>query len=166
MMRIAWQELVPRGEEPARQSLDAVGAPAEVDRVQVALEDLPLRELPLELDGERCLLDRDEFSERADPEIVRPRVDLVARLELPHPRSRLRHDACDAVAKDEGQAIGQDALELPVVDGAMLKAGEIEIAAEFAIDPLQQVEIEPCGDALGIVIGGLETMRVKAPSAP
>jgi hypothetical protein len=36
----------------------------------------------LGLERQRCLLDGDEFSERADPEIIRPRIDLVTQLEL------------------------------------------------------------------------------------
>jgi hypothetical protein len=55
------------------------------------------------LEGERRLLDRDDFGERADAEIIRPRIDLVARLEQPHPRSGLDHDAGARRAQDEGR---------------------------------------------------------------
>ena len=40
-----------------------------------------------------------DLSERTDPEIIRPRIDLIARLELPHPRTRFDHDACHVVPR-------------------------------------------------------------------
>src|SRR5689334_8588170 len=42
----------------------------------------------------------------------------------------------------------------------MLKARQIELAAELAIDALQQVEIEAGRHALCVVVGGLEAPRI------
>ena len=61
---------------------------------------------------------------------------------------------------DAADQMHLDALEFPVVDGAVLEARQIEVAAELAIDALQQVQIEAGRDALGVVIGGLQAPRV------
>ena len=53
-----------------------------------------------------------------------------------------------------------DAVALAVVEGVVLEACEIEIAAEFAVDAREQVEIELRGDAGGIVVGGVEHFGV------
>ncbi len=65
---------------------------------------------------QRAFLDGNELGERADSKIVYPRVDLVADLELLHARADLGHHARHVVAQDEGQAVGQDELELTVPD--------------------------------------------------
>ena len=49
-----------------------------------------------------------------------------------------------------------DAMPLAVVDRAMGEGGQIEIAAEFAVDAHQHIEVEARGDAGGIVIGVVE----------
>ena len=46
-----------------------------------------------------------------------------------------------------------DAVALAVVDRAMGEGGEIEIAAELAVDAHQHIEVEARGDAGRIVIG-------------
>ena len=38
----------------------------------------------------------------------------------------------------------------------MLEPVEVEPAAELAVDPREQVEVEPGGDPLGVVVGGFE----------
>src|ERR1700752_867259 len=53
-----------------------------------------------------------------------------------------------------------DAMAIAVIDRAVNEAGEVEIAAELAIDALQHIEIEFCGDAGGIVIGVVERALV------
>ena len=73
------------------------------------------RELP-RLRRQVVFVDGDELREGADPVLVRSRVDLVAWLELPHPRPDPDHDTGHVVAQDERRAIGQDELELPVPD--------------------------------------------------
>ena len=70
----------------------------------------------LGLSASDVLFDRDEFGERADPEVIWPRIDLIARLELLHARADLDHHPGHVVTQDEGQAIGQDELELSVPD--------------------------------------------------
>src|SRR5664280_88516 len=47
-------------------------------------------------------------------------------------------------------------MTLAVVKGAVLERIELEGGAELAIDAHQQIEIELGGDALGVVIGGVE----------
>ena len=44
-----------------------------------------------------------------------------------------------------------DAVTLAIVKGVMFEAVEIEFAVELAIDAHQQIEIEGCGHALGLV---------------
>lgn len=46
-----------------------------------------------------------------------------------------------------------DAVPLAIVDRAMAERGQVEIAAEFAVDPHQDVEVEAGGHAGRIVIG-------------
>src|SRR5271156_4486299 len=45
-----------------------------------------------------------------------------------------------------------------VVEGVMLKGGEIEIGPQLAIDARQQIEVEFRSDALGIVVGAVENV--------
>src|SRR5436190_8076499 len=45
-----------------------------------------------------------------------------------------------------------DTMAVAVVDRAVDEAGEVKIAAELAVDALQHIEIEFCGDAGGVVI--------------
>src|SRR5450759_4966601 len=52
-----------------------------------------------------------------------------------------------------------DAMTLAVVEGVMLETVELESGADLAIDAHQQIEIELGGDALGVVIGGVENVR-------
>ena len=49
-----------------------------------------------------------------------------------------------------------DPLLLAIVEGAVPEFGEVEIAVELAVHPLQQVEVERGGDAGGVVVGGVE----------
>src|SRR4051795_8652193 len=49
-----------------------------------------------------------------------------------------------------------DAVPLAIVDRAMGEGGKVEIAAEFAIDPYQHIEVEARGDAGGVVVGVVE----------
>ena len=42
----------------------------------------------------------------------------------------------------------------------MLEGAKIEIGAELAIDARQQIEIEFRRDALGVVVGGVENLRI------
>ena len=42
----------------------------------------------------------------------------------------------------------------------MPPATEIEICAEFAVSPCQQIQIKLCGHALGIVVGALKNMAI------
>ena len=49
-----------------------------------------------------------------------------------------------------------DAMALAVVKGVMLKRVEPEGAVQFAVNSRQQIEIELCGDAFGIVIRSIE----------
>jgi hypothetical protein len=46
-----------------------------------------------------------------------------------------------------------DAVAVAVVDRAMGERADVEIAAQFAVDAMQHVEIEARGDPGGIVIG-------------
>src|ERR1700683_4884304 len=46
-----------------------------------------------------------------------------------------------------------DPVTVAVVDRAMGECGEVEIAAQFAVDAAQHIEIETRGDAGAIVIG-------------
>src|SRR5882672_11734177 len=55
----------------------------------------------LGLERQGGFLDGDEFSECTDPKIIRPRIDLVAQLELPHARTDLDHHPRYVVAQDE-----------------------------------------------------------------
>ena len=62
--------------------------------------------------------------------------------------------------RDDTDEIGFDALGLTVVDRAMAKLLQIEVAAEFAIEPRQQIQGESRGDTGGVVIGGFDHFRV------
>src|SRR5262245_17897559 len=53
-----------------------------------------------------------------------------------------------------------DAMAVAVVDRAMDEAGEVEIAAELAVDALQHIEVEARGDAGRVVIGVVERALV------
>src|ERR1700689_3062279 len=46
-----------------------------------------------------------------------------------------------------------DAMAIAVIDRAMDERADVEIATEFAIDPVQHIEIEARGNAGGVVIG-------------
>src|SRR5271168_1079136 len=46
-----------------------------------------------------------------------------------------------------------DAMTVAVIDRAMDERADVEIAAEFAVDPVQHIEIEARRDAGGVVIG-------------
>src|SRR4029079_7432695 len=52
-----------------------------------------------------------------------------------------------------GDQVHLDAMTLAIIDRAMHEGGNVEIAAEFAVDANQDVEIELRGDAGSIVIG-------------
>ena len=58
----------------------------------------------------------DEFGKRADAEIISPRIDLVADLELLRPGADLHHHPGHVVAQNEWHAIAQDQLELATPD--------------------------------------------------
>lgn len=47
-----------------------------------------------------------------------------------------------------------------VIKGMMGKRRRIEIGTQLTIDARQEIEIEGGGDAVGIVIGGIEYLRV------
>ena len=47
-----------------------------------------------------------------------------------------------------------------VVERDMAEAVEIEIGRQLAVDPAQQVEVELRGDALGVVVGGVQPLRI------
>src|SRR6476469_5368281 len=81
-------------------------------------------------------------------------VDAFACRELERPAD---HPHSLAGATDE---MHLDALELPVVDGTVLEARNVEVGAQLSIDPLEQVQVESCGDALGIVVRRLEPSPV------
>ena len=49
-----------------------------------------------------------------------------------------------------------DAMSFTIVKGVMLKHVEPEIPAELAVDARQQVEIEFCRHAFGVIIRGVE----------
>src|SRR5450631_3725205 len=53
-----------------------------------------------------------------------------------------------------------DAVALAVVESVMLEGIELEIAAQLAIDANQQIEIEFGGDAVLVVIGGVENFGI------
>src|SRR5262245_17020796 len=61
----------------------------------------------------------------------------------------------DPLALDAGK-MHFDAMTLAVVKGVMLKSVEIECAAELTINSRQQIEIELCGNALGVIVGCIE----------
>src|SRR5215213_4473164 len=52
-----------------------------------------------------------------------------------------------------GDQVHLDAMALAIVNRAVHEGGNVEIAAELAVDADQNVEIEPRGDAGGVVIG-------------
>src|SRR5262245_54815574 len=53
-----------------------------------------------------------------------------------------------------------DAPALHVEEGLMAEGANVEIAAKLAIDAREQIEIEARGDALGVVVGGVEDRRI------
>src|SRR5262249_50327770 len=53
-----------------------------------------------------------------------------------------------------------DAAQLAIVKSVMLERARVEVSAELAIDPDQQVAIELRGDPLRVVVGGVERLRV------
>ena len=59
---------------------------------------------------------RNEFRESTDSILIRPRIDLVARLESPHSGSDSDHDPGEIIAQNERQAIRQNELELSISD--------------------------------------------------
>ena len=52
-----------------------------------------------------------------------------------------------------------DAVTLVVVKGVVLEGSEIEIGAQLAVDPGEQIEIEFRGYAFGVVVGAVENVR-------
>ncbi len=66
------------------------------------------------LDRHRVFLDGNELGERPDAQVIRPGVDLVARLELANAGSDTNHDAGHVVSEHEWRAVRQDELELAV----------------------------------------------------
>jgi hypothetical protein len=55
-----------------------------------------------------------------------------------------------------------DAAERLVVERAMAKRGEVEVAAELAVDARQEIEVERGGDAERIVVRRLEDVAALA----
>ena len=53
-----------------------------------------------------------------------------------------------------------DPAEVRAIAGLMLEPVEVEPAAQFAVDSFQEVEVEPGGHPLGVVVGGFEEARV------
>ena len=53
-----------------------------------------------------------------------------------------------------------DPILLAIVEGMMLERSQIEVGAEFAIDARQEIEIEFCRHAFGIVVGRTQDIRV------
>ncbi len=60
----------------------------------------------------------------------------------------------------EARQMHFDARALAVEEGVMLEAREVELGAELAIDAREQIEIELRGDALRVVVGLLQDLRV------
>ena len=81
------------------------------------------------LDRHVTLFDRDEFGERADSPVGRPRIDFVARLESPRSRSDADHHSGHVMAQNERKAIRQNELELAVSDSGIQKvhAGGVDL---------------------------------------
>ena len=75
------------------------------------------------------------------------RLALAERETLPRHRDGLRLQALQ---------VHLDAVIGGVVERAMAERRQVEIAAELAVHPPQDVEIEPRRDAGGIVVGGVE----------
>jgi hypothetical protein len=63
---------------------------------------------------QRSLFDRNQLGEAANPEVIGPRIDRIARLELPHARAHPDHHAGHIVPQDQRHAIRQDELEIPI----------------------------------------------------
>src|SRR5262249_12917460 len=61
----------------------------------------------------------------------------------------------DPLALEAGE-MHFDAMTLAVVKSVMLKGVEVECAAELTINSRQQIEIELCGHALGVIISCIE----------
>src|SRR3546814_2287460 len=53
-----------------------------------------------------------------------------------------------------------DALLARLVEGVMVEPGRVDVAVELAADAVQDIEVEGGGDALGIVVGGMQDGRV------
>ena len=53
-----------------------------------------------------------------------------------------------------------DPMALDVVEGLVAKGTQIEVGAELAVDASEQIQVELRGDALGVVVGGIEPRRV------
>ena len=49
-----------------------------------------------------------------------------------------------------------DAVALGIIEGVVTEARQIEVSVELAIDSRKQVEVEPGGNAAGIVVGRVE----------
>ena len=64
--------------------------------------------------------------------------------------------SCRSTSGGQGLEADQmhlDAVAVTVIDRAMDERADVEVAAEFAVDPMQHIEIEARSDACGVVIG-------------
>src|SRR5438093_10639104 len=80
----------------------------------------------------------------------------------------------DRFAGVEGEAVRADVHRLPgeryqvhldaarsgVVEGIVREAPQVEVSAELAIDAPEQVQVEGRGDALRVVVGGMQNVGV------
>src|SRR5437016_3466226 len=53
-----------------------------------------------------------------------------------------------------------DAMALGIIEGVVTETREIEVSVELAIDARKQVEVEPGGNARGVVVGRIEDARI------
>src|SRR5690606_18600819 len=60
----------------------------------------------------------------------------------------------------QADEVGLDPALVLVPEGEVAKAVRVERAAELAVDPVEEVQVEPGGDAGRVVIGGFEREAV------
>src|SRR3569832_1213761 len=58
-----------------------------------------------------------------------------------------------------GDQMHLDPAQLRVVEGFMAEGREVEIGIQLTVDPRQQVQVELRGDALAVIVGGMQARR-------
>ena len=105
------------------------------------------------LDRHVIFVHGDEFRKRADPVLIRSRIDLVTGLEAPHPCSHLDHNAGDVVAENKWETIRQEDFEFSVRDLCIeeIDAGSVDLDEYVVVPDLRLRHVDDPAAVLALV---------------